>query len=346
MPTNFRFQVKSTIFLMLFFYEKIVSAHSFDQKINLYRDNHGVERRATQLGLGIDIKHYGNSLTQSNYNLNWSNDWQEDHNYFEERDKGKREFYGTPVNNSQNINAQTSQTFHRITTTRQLVDFSLDEKIKARTGSLGASHWFRHETLELSLDYSRTVLNRPTQDFLDYDFETIILPSHVNSYGWTLGVKNLTTPTTVLSSNYSFIQSSDHPASHYLGGGIKQFIPASQSAIHANVIYARSEGKLPLTTALGNVASWSSEIAWLQTISRTGTLTRLAYRIYREDQTTRAYQDQLVYGSDLVSLGILQNLPKMNETLNDVQVHIKASRYLNNQKLAANVLEGGVVAKF
>ena len=63
------------------------------------------------------------------------------------------------------------------------------------------------------------------------------------------------------------------------------------------------EKKLTTETNFGDVTALELEGSYLQALWNNG-MGRVSYRYYREDEITRAYQDELVYGSDTVTVGL------------------------------------------
>ena len=109
----------------------------------------------------------------------------------------------------------------------------------------------------------------------------------------------------------------------------------------------RHKGKVGLDTTYGELEGGEATIAWLQKLW-TKAKARVAYRYYREDETTRAFGDELTLGSDTVSLGISQGfkLEEHRSQARNFEVNAKASRYQTNSDIDAEIYEVGLGADF
>jgi len=320
-------------------------SHSIRQDFGTYADNQGLERQQTVWDFGVEGGAFGPGMNASQFTLNVMRN---QYRYTSIADNDyMRELYGT----SQRVNLQaalsSSQTWHKTTETRLMGSFGNDAKVKTRIWGAGASQWLRHDTIRISMDVSRTLVDRPLYEILDYDSQTISPPTVVSSSGASVAVRYLATSTTITDYGYGHVVSGDRPVTKTYSFGIRQFIPLTESAVHLNAVRSVNRGFVSISSNYGQVDAWIGEGGWLQSLW-TGGSTKLSYRFYREDETTRAYDDEKVFGSDTVSLCYAQEVAKGSVENLNVPMTIRAAggRYVTNTDIAATTFEFGLTAKF
>lgn len=323
----------------------VASAHALRQKVAGYRDNQGLSRERLSLNTTVDAGAGKSGLSDSNFQLLLQRD-QYRLESMEER-KYEEEIYGSSfrVNNTATLGA--NQTWDKITETRVMGSYQTDGEVRARSFSGGASQWLNHETVRLSFDVSRTIVERPLFAILDFDSETVAEPTLATSTGASVGLRHLATPTTIVDYGTSRVESVGRPASQSGTVAVRQFLPPLRGALHAGALRALNRGYISNDTTYGQVDAVSYDAAYLQNLWR-GALARVGYRYYKEDETTRAYADEKVFGSDTISAGLSQELPKgaVDGLSQPLTVEISGARYLTNTGIAATTGELGVTARF
>jgi hypothetical protein len=330
--------------LILLLASTTAAAHSVKQKAGSYIDNQGRERQRLQMDLVYDGKGSG-SVSSSSLTVSAGRD---NYVFSEETDSDYNQLvYGDRTHTQNNVTVSGNLTWDRLTDTRALVSMQSDGKVTARTGSVGASQWLYHETLRVSYDLSRTIVEQPEYKFLDYDSQEVGNPTLVTSVGATVGVRHLASTTTIRDYSVSRIENENRPATNTGTVGVREFFPSVNGALHANVTRAYNRGYIGTDTTYGQVDAWSFETAWLRDFGR-GASGRLAYRYYQEDETTRAYEDEKVFGSDMFSLSVVQEITKkmVDSVTVPLQIEAGAAKYLTNVGVAANSYEMGVSARF
>lgn len=319
-------------------------AHSVKQKAGTYADNQGRERQRMQMDLGYEGKGSG-TMTASGVSVSAGRDKYifddiSDSDY-------NQDVYGSRTHQQTNISVSANQTWERVTETRVLASYSTDEKVKTRTLGGGASQWMFHDTVRVSYDLSRTILEQPEYRFLDYDSQEVGNPTGSSSIGSTVGVRHLATTTTIMDYNVSRIENESRPSTNSATMGIREFFPKPDGALHTSVTRAYNRGYIGTDTTYGQVDAWSFETAWLQNLW-TGASGRASYRYYKEDETTRAYEDEKVFGSDMYSLAMIQQIGRkaVDNVTVPIQIEAGAAKYLTNVGVAANSYEMAVSAKF
>jgi hypothetical protein len=312
-------------------------AGQVEQKIGAYQDNQGLGRQRLMLGAGADLKPQGDRLTGSRLNLDVTRDFFQQADF--EENPYDKEVYGSGYRVTNSAALSATQTWSKLTDIRQLASYSSDEAIKSRSFGLGGSHWFWHESLRLSLDVSKTQVNQPYFPILDYDSVAVATPTNVNSTGVTFGLRHLASTTTIIDYSYTQVQTSNRPATHAGGVAVKQFVPEWNAAVHVSVTRALNRGRITADTTYGQVDAWTEEIALLKNLWM-GALAKVGYRRYAEDETTRAYEDEKVFGSDTVSGGFSLDVDK------DMTIEVTAARYVTNTDVAARTGEVGVSTRF
>lgn len=329
----------------------VASAHTIRESFANYGDNQGLSRQ--RMGIDSTLSYAGDGLlTNRTFSGAVSRDIFHDSNLEQtggqaSEDRYAKDIYGGGKKTQTNATLSATQTWRKLTETRVLASFSDDEAVHSRTAGVGASQWLWHETIQLGIDISRTLTDRPEFAVLDSDFEIINPPTKYTATGTTLTGKHLTTPTTLTGMTYTHIVSNDRPIAKTLAAEARQFIPLVNGAVHGQLARAYNRGQVTTASGYGEVDAWITELAYLQTITRT-TRARVSYRYYKEDELTRAFGDELTFGSDTATIGIVQDLPTGSVAAITVPISLeaRAARYLTNTSVAASMVEVGVNAKF
>ncbi len=322
-------------------------AHSIKQKAAGYEDTDGHTRQRVAYDMTID----GGAaksvpLTDSTYSLQIQSD--QFQNSEVTNDNYDREVYdGSDFRQTQRATLATTHTWDRLTETRLLAAYATDQKVKSKTWAVGMSQWIWSETIRLAVDLSRTILEQPLYQVLDFDSQEIGNPTIASSTGSTVGVRHLAGPTTILDYTVGYTMTENRPDTKTGTVAIRQFLPPLDGAIHASATRADNRGYVTTESNYGQVDAWFGELAYLQNLWKGGHL-RSGFRYYKEDEITRAYEDEKVFGSDTGSLGLSQDLPKgaIDNVAVPLTLEASAARYLTNVGIAATSFEAGVTAKF
>jgi len=330
--------------LVAFFMSQPALGNSVKQKVGTYADNQGRERQRLQMDLGYDAAPSG-TMTANSFVLSAGRDKY----IFGNGDDSapNRDLYGENFREQNIITLSTSQTWERVTDTRVSATFQSDEEVIARSLSTGASQWIYGETVRISYDLSRTVVAQPESRTLDYDSQEVGNPPIVSNVGATVGVRHLASTTTIVDYVVSRVENENRPATNVGSVGVREYLPSADAAVHINVVRSYNRGYIGRDTTYGQVDAWSFETAWLQSLWH-GANSRMSYRYYKEDETTRAYEDEKVFGSDMYSLSFIQSLGKraVDNISVPLQLEVGAAKYLTNVGIAGNSYEMGVTAKF
>ena len=338
------------IFLFLFF-ENSSYAHSIRKQISSYTDNQGLQRERLKLDLTADIDHYGKIISSSTYNVAVSRDY---YNFDEEYSNDYiRDVYNLETKIEDSVTLTAIQGWSKITESRLTFGFTKDQAIASRTGGVGLSRWLWYESLQASVDISKTMVKRPTFEILDEDSDILSPPTRQNSTGITTSLKHLATTTTIADYSFAYFDTNDRPPVRMYSLGIKQFIPPTTSAIHTKLSRAINKGQITQDTTYGEVDAWIWELSFLQNLWK-GAMSKIAYRYYKEDEISRVNKNHYVRGSDTISIGFAQELPKgaVDSLKNSsLTIETSATRYLTNklengEKLAANIYEIRLLSKF
>lgn len=321
-------------------------AHSVSQSFGSYEDNQGRDRQRVGVALGLDFQNQSQMMSSSNYSVTATRDYYQNKEAANNDSHNEREMYEGSQKINDAFTSAISQTWNRLTDTRIIGAVNKDEVMSSRTIGAGVGQWFFHEVLQLNLDVSRTFVEKPPQDTLDLDAELITLPATVDSTGTTLSIKHLATPTTIAQYSYTQVQSTDRPPFHTIAVGVRQFIPAINGAVHTNVARMLNRGPISTDTRKGEASAWQGEMAYLQNVWQ-GARLRLGYRMYVEDEVTRATESEKVYGSDTISVSAVQEIPKGTFAGGrPMSIQAGSSRYLNNDHVSASTYEMGLIAQF
>lgn len=319
------------------------SAHTLKERVGGYASNDGRTRQRVGIDATVDGG-TGQVLTGSNFTLSGTRDaYQNDRG---SEDAYSKEVYGSSFRLNRQITAGANQVWDRITETRALVAYGTDEKVKTRTWSAGLSHWLRHETIRFAVDLSRTVVDQPLYEILDFDSREIGNPTVVSSTGATLSLRHLATSRTVVDYTIGTLLADNRPSQRTGTLAVRQYFPALDGALHATAARSVNRGYVTTASTYGQVDAIQGELGWAQNLWQ-GALTKVGYRYYKEDETTRAYEDEKVFGSDTITVGLSQEIrPAKGFNKVPLTIECAAARYLTNVGTAARTVEAGLTAHF
>jgi len=327
-----------------------VHADTFRQRAGAYADNQGTQRERLQLDGSVDAGGFAPAMTASSLAATWTREFTRlGEDAITQYDS---DVYGTERRTDDGVNLTFGQVWNRLSDSRVGVGWRSDGVVTSRTAGIGGGSWFFGETFQASIDLTRSLTDRPRYPILDYDFAVVDPPTRVDSTGVSLALRQLVSPTLVVLAGGSNFTTSDRPPLRTLSLGARQYFPSLHGALHPTVVRAINRGRVTTDTNYGEVDAWQVDLAWLQQISRQ-TRGKVSWRWYREDETTRAYGDELTFGSDLVSVGLARALPKgfrggaPGKGIDaPLTVEVNASRYRTNANILAQVIEAGVSTSF
>lgn len=302
------------------------------QALGGYADNAGQSRTKAAFDVASGSYAFGISRERVT-DTNWRNN------------KYLQTVYGEGVRLNDSWSLGASRNFDKLTDTRIAVGGSSDGVIKSQNFGAGVSRWMIHETFQAGLDVSRSIVDRPEYEILDFDATVLTAPSMVSSSGATVTARHLSTPTTMTLASAAFNQSSDRPLARFYQAGVRQYVPVAGGAVHGTLYRGLNQGSLSTKTLYGEVNSWATDLAWIQELGR-ATQVRAGWRVYQERETGRAYQDETQFGSDLFSLGIVHDVKPDLMAGNGVTVEAGIARYFSNKDLMATTANFGVSGKF
>jgi hypothetical protein len=324
-----------------------IRALTIEQRVGGYADSGGLTRQRIGYDLGWDSKasSANAALSGQSVGLTLLRDQYMRTSIVE--DEYARRFYGSGYRVLQTANLTATQTWARLSETRQLLTFASDGVVTFRGGGGGGSLWLFHETLRVGVDFLRMTVMQPEYRILDFDSQEIGTPPLVTSSGATFSVRHLATPTTMIDYTAQGIWADNRPPTSSWGMSVRQFVPFLNGAIHGGGIRAINRGALSVDTTYGQVDAWILDGAYLQSFGR-HTHAKVGYRYYREDETTRVYADQLTVGTDRfvvafshdLQKGVVENIPY------PLAIEGAISRYLTNTQLVARSFEVGVTGRF
>jgi hypothetical protein len=314
------------------------SSGSLKQSVSGYRDSAGQER--SKLGLDANIK-----LGSSSLSLGLTRErivdqaWQEN--------KYLKELYGQGERINDGLNLLAGYTVAKLTDIRVAASYSSDDVVETQVAGAGASQWMLHETLQASLDLTRTMVSRPGYEILDYDATVLAAPPRMDSTAVSAGLRHLSTPTTMTLATVTLSSSNDRPLARYYHLGVRQYVPFLSGAIHAAAYRGLNRGGLSTATLYGEVDSWTGDLAWVQEAG-TATQIRIGWRVYQEKEVGRAYGDVTQFGSDLWSVNLVHEISAGNSLLAGRPLSLETgfARYMSNEGLTATTANFGLAGKF
>ena len=305
------------------------------QAVASYHDNAGQSR--SKAGMDFGANNFSLSLARERVS---DANWRENKYLQSVYGAGSQ---GVRLNDTWNLSA--SNELLKLTDIRAAVGGSSDGVIKSQNFGAGVSQWFIHETLQAGLDVSRTEVQRPEYEILDFDATVLTAPPQVTSNGTTMSLRHLSTPTTMTLASASFNDGTGRPLARFYHAGVRQYLPRFSGALHAAVYRGVNQGSLSTKTLYGEVTSWSSDLAWVQEFGL-ATQLRAGWRVHQEREVGRAYGDETQFGSDLFSLGVVHDAKVQALSGRILTLEAGFSRYLSNQDLMATTANFGVSGKF
>jgi len=159
---------------------------------------------------------------------------------------------------------------------------------------LGArfAQWWREETLQTSVSFRKTTSTQKSVVVYDDDTRQVRLPESLQGENFNLGVRHLTTPTTILIGSYSYTQRSDRPAAQAYSGQVRQFISLTESALFVSLSHYENVGEIKPVSDYGAVVANAVKTEWHQRLSPVHPALEIAslsfaYRYYTEVEDPR-----------------------------------------------------------
>lgn len=167
-----------------------------------------------------------------------------------------------------------------------LAGSTLSPLSNSRYVGLRLGQWWAEETFQTVVEFRKTKLEQATLDFVDTDGKRVITPNDLEGNNATLTLTHLTTPSTILRGAASNTKRSDRPDAWSGSGEIRQFIDATESAVHLAATHYENIGVVEARTTYGSVVSDTARIEWHQKIMDRS-LVSLGYRYYFEIEDPR-----------------------------------------------------------
>lgn len=316
----------------------VASATSVRQQYGQYRDNLGQTSDRWQVDGNVDIQHQAAGLRSSNVSLSIA-----------------RDFYRKPESSESRHAADEATlgyvaSFNKLTDGRFVISSTRDQNTHSVTGGTGFSRWFYGESLQASVDISRTWLNRPAEQVVGYQFDIISPPPLVQSWGANVGVKHLATPRTVVKYSLAKMVNNERPDAEVYSFEVRHFFPALRGAGRVLASRYLNRGRIEQTTLYGQMHAWMAEMQWQQELWGLSS-GKIRYRWYREDEVSPKDGANVVLGSDLVSLQLKHPVSVERSSQPTVFLEGGISRYVTNDiddqgtRVSALAVELGMTAK-
>ncbi len=336
-----------------------ILGHTMRQRIGVYEDSEGLERRRFGLDGTMTRSGWG-ALTQTSLGISMTRDQDRQQNII--NDDYVRNEYGSGDRVYDEWSVQGNLTWDKLTETRLMAQGGGDGVMDRQTIGVGAGHWLYHETIRIAVDLSQTESRQPEFRILDFDSREIGTPPEGKSRGVSLGVRHLATPSTIMDYQVSQILQKGRPEARAAQIRVRQFLvpPPSlpsvaeeaplrttKTSVDLGIIRAVNKGALGTDTTYGEVDSLTMEAGVnIQLDQRVQS--RLAYRFYKEQEVTRVLREEKLFGSDLVSLGLGYQFAKELSQGQErgYRGEIVVSRYQTNGGLLGRSIEAGLSALF
>jgi len=200
----------------------------------------------------------------------------------------------------------------------------------SRYAGLRAGQWFRSETLQTQLEFRRTRLSQPSIEFTDTDGKRVTTPEALAGANVAFSATHFTTPTTILRGSVSHTERSDRPPASSVGAEVRQFLNATESAVHVALNHYENVGSIDASQQYGSIVANGARLEWHQRLA-----SRLAlmggYRSYLESEKPRAADAaRRRLGSDSI-YGSLRWRPGMGGWTDEAsELYLVFARYTTN----------------
>jgi hypothetical protein len=225
---------------------------------------------------------------------------------------------------------------------------SFGDTVSASSGGrLAIGQWFFGDQLRFGVQGQKIIQKRPEQSFLDTDGVTVNLGSRVITDVGGVSIKAIMNPTTIVTADYNRVVSTNRPVLHAYAGGIRQFFPGCECAVHGEAARVINLGQISTNTSNGELVGTQFSIAYLQSLP--GNVNgRLGYRYAREDEYKRAYADHLVFGADSYSAAVSKEMTGglVGGAIKSLTADLAVNRYIQNDAGSATTMELGAAVKF
>ena len=252
---------------------------------------------------------------------------------------GNRDWINGSIEDSGTIGL--TQTWNKLTETRE--SFSAlqnkDNETKIIHGTVGASQWVLDEQYKLSLDVTKTKVNRPAKSYVDLDSEIVDLPSTVDSDIYFGAVRQIVNTTTFIDYGFMIIDATDRPLGYVGMVAGKHYFKLINGAIYADLGRGINKGSIANITSYGEVDAWMASAQYAQRLPW-DLVAGISYRYYRETESTRAFHDTVIFGTDTVAFGLAKTWPE------DYSMGISYARFLANSGISAGMTEVSVSKKW
>ena len=158
---------------------------------------------------------------------------------------------------------------------------------QTRWAGVKVGEWWLLETLQTVVDFRRTISEVRALDVTDTDGARIQTPAVLDGTSLSLNVTNFTTPSTILMAGYSRTRRSDRPDAWSMTGEIRQFVDATNSALHLAVGHYENIGTVRQVSLQGQIVANSVRAEWHQRLRERWIIVP-GYRWYLETENPRA----------------------------------------------------------
>jgi hypothetical protein len=320
-------------------------SHQLDQHIGSYSSSEGESRSMAKISGRADVPEMASGAVQSSLTINAnvervqvkgiaSNEYMKKH-------------FPTGQRVDQNFGMESDWTFSKTSNLAFGGSISGDGVVKTTSKRASVGQWLLGDQLRVGVYGSSTETKRPESGFLDYDSVTLVFKPRVVANTAGVSLKGILNPTTIVTGDYSNLQSTDRPPLQSWAIGARQYIPVCECSVHGDVARVINLGALNSNMSAGQLTGTQATASFLQALWKDGH-GRIAYRYAREDEYTRAYNDHLAFGSDSFTAAIsheFQNA-RIHGKERPLLVDVAATRYLDNKHLTGTTMEMGAAVKF
>ena len=208
-------------------------------------------------------------------------------NFTDEADPiAKDQLKGASILTERSFNIQAEQGLRIGSKVGAMLGRTYSDLAVSRWFGFRVGEWWLQETLQTVLEFRRSVSDVTPLDVTDTDGARILTPAVIDGNTWSLSVTHFTTPSTILLGGATRTERRDRPDAWSFTGEIRQFIDASDGALHVAMGHYENLGTVRQVSLIGEVVSNSLRMEWHQRVGPW--IIAPGYRWYAETEDPRA----------------------------------------------------------
>ncbi len=179
-----------------------------------------------------------------------------------------------------------NQNLTTLTETSLIMGASSSPISKGQWLGLRLGSWWREETFQTTVEVRSTKTNQAIIDTTDTNGQRVTTPADLGGVSYLLDLMHFATPTTIVKASVSSSTNTGRPPASSFSLELRQFLSATESAIHLGVMHYENVGELRPVTLFGGIVANSLKGEWHQRLYE-NFIAQAGYRYYMENESPR-----------------------------------------------------------